>query len=118
VRVVALVPDLLFGSKVQGMLAAAGHEVELVPTAERAREAEGDVVVVDLTAEFVDPAGLSGPTLAFYSHVDVDTKARAEAAGYDLVVPRSRMAREGAALVEKVAEGPPASGAPGAEAGP
>ena len=29
-RVVALVPDLLFGSQVQGMLAAAGDEVELV----------------------------------------------------------------------------------------
>ena len=29
-RVVALVPDLLFGSQVQGMLAAGGHEVELV----------------------------------------------------------------------------------------
>ena len=29
-RVVALIPDLLFGSQVQGMLTAAGHEVELV----------------------------------------------------------------------------------------
>ena len=28
-RVVALVPDLLFGSKVQAMLAAGGHEVQM-----------------------------------------------------------------------------------------
>ena len=35
-------------------------------------------------------------TLGVYSHVDADTKRRAEAAGFDLVVPRSRMAREGA----------------------
>jgi len=30
-------------------------------------------------------------------------KLRAEAAGFDLVVPRSRMAREGPALVAKLA---------------
>ena len=38
-RVVAFVPDLLFGSKVQGMLAAAGHEVDLVSTSDAARGA-------------------------------------------------------------------------------
>jgi hypothetical protein len=32
-----------------------------------------------------------------------ETKLRAEAAGFDLVVPRSRMMREGAALVERLA---------------
>jgi len=31
--------------------------------------------------------------------VDVAARERAEQAGFDLVVPRSRMAREGAALV-------------------
>jgi hypothetical protein len=106
-RVVALVPDLLFGSKVQAMLTAAGHEVELVPTTERAREraAEADVVIVDLTAGDVDVEGIVGvaPSLAFYSHVEADVRERAEAAGFDLVVPRSRMAREGAALVERLA---------------
>jgi hypothetical protein len=105
-RVVALVPDLLFGSKVQGMLAAAGHEVELVPTADaaRARAAASDVVVVDLTGGDVDVSGIVGsvPTLAFYSHVEADVRERAEQAGYDLVVPRSRMAREGAELVGRL----------------
>jgi hypothetical protein len=38
-------------------------------------------------------------TLGFYAHVDVSVRERAEEAGFDLVVPRSRMAREGAALV-------------------
>jgi len=105
-RVVALVPDLLFGSKVQGMLGAAGHEVELVPDAEAARQriARADIAVIDLTAGDVDAVGIVGavPTLAFYSHVEADVRARAEAAGYDLVVPRSRMAREGAALVARL----------------
>ena len=107
-RVVALVPDLLFGSKVQGMLAAAGHEVELVSTPERARAAIGnaDLVIVDLTAGDVPTGGIVGvvPSLAFYSHVEADVKARAEVAGYDLVVPRSRMARDGAALVERLTQ--------------
>jgi hypothetical protein len=106
-RVVALVPDLLFGSKVQGMLAAAGHEVDLVPSAEAARSRVGaaDVAVVDLTAGDVDTSGIVGevPTLAFYSHVEADVRERAEQAGYDLVVPRSRMAREGADLVSRLA---------------
>ena len=38
--------------------------------------------------------------LGFYSHVDVETRRRAEEAGFDLVVPRSRMAREMPALVD------------------
>lgn len=105
-RVVAFVPDLLFGSKVQGMLAAAGHEVDLVSTADAARErvSGASVVVVDLTAGEPDVDGIVGavPSLAFYSHVDTEVRARAEEAGYDLVVPRSRMAREGADLVGRL----------------
>jgi hypothetical protein len=40
--------------------------------------------------------------LAFYAHVETDVKALAERAGFELVVPRSRMAREGPALVERL----------------
>ena len=36
-RVLALVPDLLFGSRVQGALTAAGHEVELIADEGRLR---------------------------------------------------------------------------------
>ena len=38
--------------------------------------------------------------LGYYSHVDAETRAAAEAAGVDLVVPRSRMARELPDLVQ------------------
>jgi hypothetical protein len=34
--------------------------------------------------------------------VDVATRNRAQAAGFDLVVPRSRMAREGSQLIERL----------------
>jgi len=46
--------------------------------------------------------GLGMPVLGYYSHVDVSTKEAAEAAGVDLVVPRSRMARELPDLVERL----------------
>ena len=77
-RVAVVVPDLLFGSRVQGGVQAAGHEV-------------------------VDPAEVSGVRrLGFYPHVQPELKKRAEAAGFDMVVPRSRIARELPELVEKV----------------
>ena len=43
-------------------------------------------------------------TLGVYSHVDVDTRRRAEAAGFDLIVPRSRLAREGPTLISGLAD--------------
>ncbi len=106
-RVVALLPDLLFGSKVQGMLAAAGHDVEVVGADATPEQLAGaDALVLDL-CEDVAPRlalGAGAPdgtaTLAFYLHTDVETKAAAVEAGLDLVVPRSRMAREGGALVD------------------
>jgi CheY-like chemotaxis protein len=116
-RVLALTNDLLFGSRIQGDLSAAGHEVELVADGPRlrARLTACDVLVVDLT----DP-DLDGPrlveelfsegayartrVLGFYAHVDTAVRERAEQAGFDLVVPRSRMAREGAALVSDLAD--------------
>jgi CheY-like chemotaxis protein len=109
-RVVAIFEDLLLGSNVLGMLRAAGHEVELAP-AEHARPDAAAVLVVDLAAPGFDgvalverlrAAGELGSTrvLGVYSHVDAATRERALAAGFDLVVPRSRMAREGPALVD------------------
>ena len=94
-------PDLLFGSKVEGALRAAGHEVR--PVAEPAGAAGMELLVIDLTTDAERrleglPEGV--PTLAFYSHVEQDVRAAADAAGVTRVVPRSRMAREGAALAE------------------
>jgi hypothetical protein len=108
-RVVAFIPDLLFGSNVVGALTAAGHEVRLVSDPSGARDAE--VLIVDLTAdvtariEQVSGLSLGGVrTLGFYSHVEAEVREQAERAGFDLVVPRSRMAREGASLVSRLAD--------------
>ena len=91
-------------------LRAAGHEPVLVgdPDALARELPRSQLVIVDLTAdvteriEAVRAARSAGvPALAFYSHVEADVRAQAEQAGFDLVVPRSRMAREGVALVER-----------------
>jgi hypothetical protein len=110
-RVVAFIPDLLFGSNVVGALQAGGHQPVLVSGASELAGAvvDADVLVVDLTAD-VEPRleavrpllGGDLRSLGFFSHVETDVRAAAEEAGFDLVVPRSRMARAGADLVSQL----------------
>lgn len=117
-RVAALVPDLLFGSRVQADLRAGGHEVTLLSRPDDVAAAVGaEVLVIDLTDADLDGVGVLEAlraaqdtaggglprTLGFFAHVDTAVRERAQAAGFDLVVPRSRMAREGASLVARLA---------------
>jgi hypothetical protein len=101
-RVQLFTDDLLFGSRLQADLVAAGHEVTLGP----APDHSADAIVADLTydadARIAALAPPRPPTLAFFSHVEADVRARALAAGIELVVPRSRIAREGPALLAGV----------------
>jgi DNA-binding NarL/FixJ family response regulator len=121
-RVLVLSADLMFGSRLHGALSAAGHDVELIGDAEalRTRLAETGTgpaaLIVDLTDDRQDGAAtleeLRGEdrlatiaTMAFYSHVDVAVRERAVSAGFDQIVPRSRMAREAPELVDKLIHG-------------
>ena len=132
-RVLALCGDLMFGSRMAAQLQAAGEELELTGDADAVgarlqgpAERRPEVLVVDLTSDSEEGIGLvarlageregedatgraagSPRTLGFYSHVEADVRERAERAGFDLVVPRSRMAREGAALVQRLLAGSP-----------
>jgi len=102
-RVLAISSDLLLGSKVEAMLRAAGHEVTMAPGLTAAQLDGTDLIVADLDA--VSPEALAAteiPVLGYYSHVDIETKQRAEAAGIDLAIPRSRMARELPELAAKL----------------
>ena len=114
-RVAALIPDLLFGSKVQSALEAAGHEVDLIAGEVEAWDEVGgiDLLVIDLTAPDVDGVALYETlatggelhevrTLGFFAHVEPEVRDSALQAGFDVVVPRSRMAREGAQLVDRL----------------
>ena len=92
--------DLLFGSRLQGDLGAAGHEVTLGVAA----DPDADLFVLDLTHDADARLGAATPAqrppiLAFFAHVETDVRAQAQAAGVELVVPRSRIAREAAGLV-------------------
>jgi DNA-binding NarL/FixJ family response regulator len=117
-RVLALSADLLFGSRVQASLVAAGHDVLLVSGEQALRDAlaqaPAQAVVFDLTdealqaarvAEAVRPQLAGARTMGFYSHVEAQAKEQARQAGIELVVPRSRMAREGAQLLNDLLAG-------------
>lgn len=97
-RVAVVCPELLFRSRIDGMLRAAGHE----PVGP---DEPADAAIVDLTADVDEriaqaPEGM--PRLAVYAHVEAGVRRRAQEAGFDLVVPRSRFTREGAQLVDRL----------------
>lgn len=102
-RVLSISTDLMLGSKVQETLKAAGHEVLAAGSIEEGGWDGIDLIVADLDAENPEAlVGLGMPVLGYYSHLEVETKKSAEAAGVDLAVPRSRMARELPELVERL----------------
>ena len=98
-RVHVLTDDLLFGSRLRSDLEAAGHEVTLGP----GPDPGADAIVADLThdadSRIATLARPRPPVLAFFSHVETDVRTRALAGGIEVVVPRSRIAREGPALL-------------------
>jgi len=100
-RVLSIATDLMLASRVEAALKAAGHEVVGAGSIAAAPLDGVELIVADLDVGNPEAlVGLGVPVLGYYSHVDVDTKAAAEAAGIDLAVPRSRMARELPALAE------------------
>jgi hypothetical protein len=106
-RVVSIAADLMLESRVAEALGAAGHDVVSTPSLAEAPLEDMDVIVADLDVENPEAlVGLGVPVLGYYSHVEADTRDVAEAAGLDLVVPRSRMSRELPALVERLLASP------------
>ena len=102
-RVVSIAEDLMLASRVDVMLTGAGHHVVLARSVQDASFDGAELIVADL--EVADPStlvGLGVPVLGYYSHVDAEAKRAADAAGIDLAVPRSRMARELPALAEQL----------------
>lgn len=113
----------MFSSKLLASLAEAGHEVELIGGEGALRnrlsppQGEGvDVLIADLTDERFDGSAMldslraenllgSTRTLAFFSHVETSVRERAQESGFDLIVPRSRMAREATAVLSSLTPG-------------
>ena len=100
-RVGALVRDLMLGSEGGGG-AAGGRPRGRLRGVARVGVVVSDPTVADLRGRRRLGRRGDAATLGFYPHVDVETRRRAEAAGFDLVVPRPRMAREPPDLVERL----------------
>lgn len=111
---VAVVTDLIFSTKIVGTARALGIDAQAVTTVEALEKqlAEGGVrlVMVDMslpgdTAVDSLRQGAAHPTtptmLAFYSHVQHELVASAEAAGATLTMPRSKFSAELPAILKR-----------------
>jgi PleD family two-component response regulator len=103
-RIVAIVDDMFFAAKIRATAQALGIDVQIVRNTDAALEAlrrePASLIIVDLHAKACDPFSLATdlkseeklktiPLMGFFSHVQTALKDRAEAAGFDQVVPRS-----------------------------
>ncbi len=110
--ILAFVPDLMFGTRIQDTARRLGHTIEMLepgddPDAAVARLAPV-LVIVALDAPGWDRAvaaarSKGGRVLAFGSHKNVELMRAAKSAGCDEVLARSRMAAELPALLTKYA---------------
>ncbi len=106
-KVAGLIDDLFFASKLREVTQALGAESVICRSADTI-PADADRIVVDLSATTLDPvaeiarikASHSAPVTAFFSHVQIDMKDRAERAGADEVVPRSVFAKRLAEVIK------------------
>jgi hypothetical protein len=81
-------------SRVLEVLRQGGHEIV---------KESPDVLVVDvMEVDAKEVAGQAPALLGVFAHTQPEVREQALAAGFDLVVPRSRMVREGADLVEQL----------------
>ncbi len=100
-KILALVDDLMFASRIEGTLRASGYDIRVAPiasaTAIIAREWEPDGIVINFGAPFqewegtirairAEPSLAVTPLLAFGPHVDTAGHAAATAAGASRVV--------------------------------
>lgn len=101
-RVLLLVRDLMFSSRITATARAAGIDVAIFRDPTQLAATPGRRLIVDLNLpgaieaaaawmrSSAGPGSARGDVVGFVSHVDADTIARARAAGIDRVLPRSR----------------------------
>jgi CheY-like chemotaxis protein len=113
-RVVAIVDDMFFASKIRATAEALGVEIAFPRTKESAIEKISQdapqLVVIDLHNQRLNgvefgrelkglPEMQSVPLLGFFSHVEVELQRQAVNAGFDQVIPRSMFARDLASIL-------------------
>jgi DNA-binding NarL/FixJ family response regulator len=113
-RVLALVTDLLFATKISSTAKSLGAPVDVVrgvvPLRERVAAGAASLVIIDLNADASDTieairavkaARPAVRTVAYVSHVQTELAAAAREAGADLVLPRSRFTAELPAILAR-----------------
>ncbi|MDP9383112.1 MAG: hypothetical protein M3Q29_23825 [Chloroflexota bacterium] len=109
-RILALAPDIFFGVRLADSARSLGYELRRVATLDALLEelsrSNPALVVVDLstgTGRLEEVAINAGDArlVAFGPHVDAESRQAAKDAGFHEVVPNSRLAREGAALLAR-----------------
>lgn len=106
-KVIAVVDDMFFASKIRAVAEAAGVEISFARNKEvlleKARETQ--LILVDLHNQKLDGVALAKelksdevlaaiPLVGFFSHVEKELQRSAVAAGYDRVLPRSVFTRD------------------------
>ena len=114
-RVIAIVDDMFFASKIRATAEALSVEIAFPRTQEMAIEKLRDnkprLVICDLQNQRIDPVEFakrlksdpqleSIPLLGFFSHVEVELQKKAVEAGFDNVIPRSLFARDLGAILK------------------
>lgn len=95
-KVIALVTDLMFGSRITAEAKAAGAQVQILRKPEQLSDCEGDLLLADLNLEGAASAAASWAAaqgrrvVGFVSHVDSAAIAAAREAGVQEIMPRSR----------------------------
>lgn len=104
-KVAGLIDNLFFSSKLNEVARSLGAESVICTTVE-AIPPDVSRIFVDLSAGFDAIAEIlkikathSAPVTAFFSHVQIDMKERAELAGADEVLPRSAFAARLAEII-------------------
>lgn len=106
--IIAAVDDMFCISKIRAAAEHLGVKVNFPRNVESliasAREAQPDLIVVDLHSQKIDPISLAGKLkgdsqlqaielLGFFSHVQTELMHEAKQAGYDRVMPRSAFSK-------------------------
>jgi CheY-like chemotaxis protein len=106
-RVLAIIDDMFFASKIIGAADQAGRSLVRVKSQEeleREIKEPHELVLIDLNSTRLDPVAAiaflksrpefeATPVVGFLSHVQVELMRQAEAAGCDYVLPRSRFSQ-------------------------
>jgi len=116
-RVIAVVDDMFFASKIKTAAKSAGVKLDLIKNSnkfiEEIRTDPPALIIFDLNSKKLKPLELikelkscqelkKTMTLGYLPHVEEGLKSEASNLGFDIVMPRSRFVRELVSILENL----------------